>query len=400
MPSPATNKYRDDQGDRSRLNYRKSKRIHGFVIHRQVCSISSSFSLFAAFITYHGYMLGKIFTSGRCSSSMGRIIHTGYQLPPGNGKPRNWWVWISLLWLGFPAVSLAQACTKTLGTPVIRSYGSHTSQGLIEVPIYNGTTLLGTHRIRTFGVLLTATTLSGNKLNYTYTIPNITGHAYWFSLESAANGLMSHLVQDPDAGFRTEASDWTFNTSSMATPSGTVYFLSRSWTYRPGSTTLPNSNAATGDITANGTAVRSNQQGQTGYYTTRWNIRAGETFRVDAVYLNRAAEGMDAGAFDLPDQICIADLSTLKTNNTNQVVSGTSTTYSVTFSNSGPDAAHGAVVQDTPNNELTSCAATCSPNGGATCPTPASSLMQATGATITAFPSSSSLQFDVTCTIR
>lgn len=51
------------------------------------------------------------------------------------------------------------------------------------------------------------------------------------------------------------------------------------------------------------------------------------------------------------------DLSVAKSNGVNEVISGTSTTYTLTVSNSGPDAAVGPIVTDTPGAGLTCDAA-------------------------------------------
>lgn len=63
----------------------------------------------------------------------------------------------------------------------------------------------------------------------------------------------------------------------------------------------------------------------------------------------------------------IADLAVTKTNNRDASVAGALTTYTITVSNSGPDAAIGATVTDTPPAALTNVSWTCAPGAGATC---------------------------------
>ena len=101
---------------------------------------------------------------------------------------------------------------------------------------------------------------------------------------------------------------------------------------------------------------------------------------------------------------CNAALTVTKTNGTTTVTAGTTSTYLVTFANSGPSSADGAVVFDQPGAGLSSCTATgCSATGGspvlAACPASPSSLLEPGGASIPSFPTSSSVTFTVQCVV-
>lgn len=96
-----------------------------------------------------------------------------------------------------------------------------------------------------------------------------------------------------------------------------------------------------------------------------------------------------------------ADLSVAKTNGASLLTAGGTTTYTVTVRNQGPDAAHGAVVRDTPNAQLAGCTVIgCAPIGAATCPTTPANLLSASGATVPALPNASGVVFTLQCTVQ
>ena len=97
---------------------------------------------------------------------------------------------------------------------------------------------------------------------------------------------------------------------------------------------------------------------------------------------------------------CSANLTAAKTNGTTSLVTGATTTYTVTFSNLGPAGADGALVSDVPSAGLSCTVTACSASGGASCPAPAQwpDLLGA-GVTLTPFPSGSNLIFLVTCNV-
>ena len=83
--------------------------------------------------------------------------------------------------------------------------------------------------------------------------------------------------------------------------------------------------------------------------------------------------------------------------------SGGVTTYTITVSNAGPDAANNAVVQDPAATGLSCTAVTCPSaglTGGATCPaTLTIPALQGAGLTIPALPSGGSVKLEVVCSV-
>ncbi len=95
-----------------------------------------------------------------------------------------------------------------------------------------------------------------------------------------------------------------------------------------------------------------------------------------------------------------ADLSITKSNGGTQVVSGTTTTYTIVARNGGPNAANNAVVKDVPGAGLSGCVATCtSTAGGAVCPATPADVFAAGGTAIPVFPANSSVTFTVACAV-
>jgi uncharacterized repeat protein (TIGR01451 family) len=104
----------------------------------------------------------------------------------------------------------------------------------------------------------------------------------------------------------------------------------------------------------------------------------------------------------------VANLSVTKDNGTNSLVAGSTTAYTVTFSNGGPSAANGALIKDASSAGLSCTSVTCSATtGGASCPTSmlplgtvvlkAATNFFGTGETIATFPANSSVSLVVNC---
>jgi uncharacterized repeat protein (TIGR01451 family) len=104
----------------------------------------------------------------------------------------------------------------------------------------------------------------------------------------------------------------------------------------------------------------------------------------------------------------VANLSVTKDNGTNSLVAGSTTAYTVTFSNGGPSAANGALIKDASSAGLSCTSVTCSATtGGASCPTSmlplgtvvlkASTNFFGAGETIATFPANSSVSLIVNC---
>lgn len=85
------------------------------------------------------------------------------------------------------------------------------------------------------------------------------------------------------------------------------------------------------------------------------------------------------------------------------VVSGTTTSYTLTVTNLGPDGANGAVLADPPPTNLTCTTASCTAAGGAACPpiTGAAlvAALQGAGAPIPTLPANGSIAVTLTCTV-
>lgn len=98
-----------------------------------------------------------------------------------------------------------------------------------------------------------------------------------------------------------------------------------------------------------------------------------------------------------------ANIAISKDNGASSVQSGGVTTYTITVSNAGPDAANNAVVQDPAVTGLSCTAVTCPSaglTGGATCPaTLTIPALQGAGLTIPALPSGGSVQLEVVCSV-
>jgi uncharacterized repeat protein (TIGR01451 family) len=96
-----------------------------------------------------------------------------------------------------------------------------------------------------------------------------------------------------------------------------------------------------------------------------------------------------------------ANIQVAKTNGTVTVVSGSTTSYTVTISNLGPSAAGGTRLVDTPSSGLSCTAATCTGAGGAVCPAssmPFTSLT--TGITIPTLPVSGTATLVISCGVQ
>jgi large repetitive protein len=100
----------------------------------------------------------------------------------------------------------------------------------------------------------------------------------------------------------------------------------------------------------------------------------------------------------------VADVRITKTNNTNSLVTGTTTSYTITVQNLGPSAADGTVLRDSAVTGLNATAVSCGgAAGGAACPAAAAvtvANLQGTGVTVPTLPAGGSLSFTVTGTIN
>lgn len=135
---------------------------------------------------------------------------------------------------------------------------------------------------------------------------------------------------------------------------------------------------------------------------------SGTTFNVTAV------AGDDLTCTFTNTRNAQADLRLTKTNTPGQngevdqgadtVVSGTATTYTITVSNLGPDAANGAIITDPVPSNLTCSTATCAASGGAACPVPTGAALvtalQGAGATVPTLPNGGAVTITLNCTVN
>ncbi|MDO9403232.1 MAG: hypothetical protein Q7T87_04315 [Polaromonas sp.] len=92
-------------------------------------------------------------------------------------------------------------------------------------------------------------------------------------------------------------------------------------------------------------------------------------------------------------------LALTKSNGSNAVTAGSTTTYTLTASNAGPGAADGAIIRDPPASGLACTQLTCASAGGAACPaTPGVAGLQA-GLVIPSFPAQSTISLQLTCQV-
>ncbi len=94
-----------------------------------------------------------------------------------------------------------------------------------------------------------------------------------------------------------------------------------------------------------------------------------------------------------------ANLSLSKTNGTDTLIAGSSTTYTIVVNNNGPAPVDGAILRDPVVTGLSCTSIACTGStGGAICPiSPNISALQGSGIFINALPASSSLTFSIQC---
>jgi uncharacterized repeat protein (TIGR01451 family) len=95
------------------------------------------------------------------------------------------------------------------------------------------------------------------------------------------------------------------------------------------------------------------------------------------------------------------NLNVTKTDGIVNVVAGSTNSYTVTFTNSGPGDGAGSVIKDTTSSGLSNCTVTgCTGTGAPTpavCPAPLNNLLTPSGVTVATFPANSSLTYTVLC---
>lgn len=117
-------------------------------------------------------------------------------------------------------------------------------------------------------------------------------------------------------------------------------------------------------------------------------------------FISTAAANADDGGFEYRSALACpiaANLAVTKNNGVNTVLAGTTTTYTVTFVNSGAFAANNAVIRDVPSAGLSGCSSVCTPSGGATCPVTPNNIFTGPGTTVPLFPANSTVTYQISC---
>ncbi|NJS35854.1 MAG: DUF11 domain-containing protein [Brachymonas sp.] len=101
---------------------------------------------------------------------------------------------------------------------------------------------------------------------------------------------------------------------------------------------------------------------------------------------------------------CNANLSITKTNTVTSLVAGSTTSYLISITNTGPASADGAIARDIPSAGLSCTVANCTASGGspvAQCPLPANwpNLLTGAGVAIPSLPSGGNVQFRLNCNV-
>lgn len=123
---------------------------------------------------------------------------------------------------------------------------------------------------------------------------------------------------------------------------------------------------------------------------------------VAEAWFSTLGTGNSIGSATALSLACSTALAVTKTNNTTTLIAGSTTNYTITFSNTGPTSANNAVAQDTASAGLSGCTATaCSGSGSPAAVCPAAglwpNLFTPGGLILSSLPANSSLTFNVSC---
>ncbi len=189
-----------------------------------------------------------------------------------------------------------------------------------------------------------------------------------------------------DDGGSAVATAWTLNAAGPSSISGATASAAVTNVYVPA-----------------GAYALSETGGPTTYTAGAWSCTAGTLVGSNLTLTNGA---ISTCTINNDDQK-IANLAVTKTNAVATLVSGASTTYTLSFTNGGPSSANGALVNDPLAGGLSCTTAVCSATGGAQCPggavngsgvsVPVASLQA--GVAVPTFPISGTVSFAVTCTV-
>lgn len=139
-------------------------------------------------------------------------------------------------------------------------------------------------------------------------------------------------------------------------------------------------------------------------FTIVFSASAGASMTTGTSYNNNARAtwtGSSANSAAVPVTLAaqIADLAVSKTDGVTSVLSGGTTSYSVTLTNNGPNAANNSLLRDAAVTGLTKTGLMCVAVGGAVCPTLDIPTLEGTGLTIATLPNGGSITLTVNANV-
>ncbi len=153
---------------------------------------------------------------------------------------------------------------------------------------------------------------------------------------------------------------------------------------------------ATMNLPLNGTGIftfRGVPTATNGFVSNTASVQAGPT-ATDSILVNNQAS---VNTRISPS----AALSVSKDNGVSGVAAGSNTIYTVTFTNSGPSDASGALIRDIPSANLINCAVlSCTGSGGAFCGSPTFTALNTSGYSLPIFPGGSSVVLLLQCAVN
>ncbi len=221
----------------------------------------------------------------------------------------------------------------------------------------------------------------GATLTYSITMTN----------DGAANSSGTTMADAIPAGTTYVAGSTTLNGVAVADVSGAMPFATAA--------AVNSSTQAAGVIAVGATAT-------VAFQVTINNTATGTIANSAVVDIDGPGVGSEPPVTTPPTSTTVqpsANISISKSNSATAVMTGSTTTYTITVSNAGPAAANNTVVQDPVATGLSCTAVTCPPaglTGGATCPaTLTIPALQGAGLTIPTLPSGGSVQLEVVCSV-
>lgn len=191
-----------------------------------------------------------------------------------------------------------------------------------------------------------------------------------------------------------------FNASVIDTLQGVILIAPVTSTFSAGGSLVSLVTSAAGltatvNLPLNGTAVftfRAVPTVANGFLTNTASVQAGPT-ATDSFSPNNT---VSVNTRVSPS----ANLSVTKTNGVNSIPAGSTTVYTVTFTNAGPSDASGSLIRDVPSGALIGCVViSCTGTGGAVCGSPTFTALNTSGYSLPTFPSGSSVILLLQCQV-